>query len=204
MTDTLSARSADPGLPGFPLRALRILLFTGFATVATVLGFVFLAPAGFLLALIAAWKGFDGLYWTDESPVLRAVSMALFAGFATVATIMGFVFLAPAGLILALVFLWKGFGGFGFGRPQGEVGPDAGQRPTGNAAFDAYRADTLRRLDEERDSFEGFLDRLRAAKDKSEFDRFMDDRVRRGPAARRTVPDAPTDPTDPLRIAEPV
>jgi len=52
-------------------------------------------------------------------------------------------------------------------------------RPTGNAAFDAYKADTLRRLQEEQDSFESFLERLRAAKDKSEFDAFMDERATR-------------------------
>lgn len=52
-------------------------------------------------------------------------------------------------------------------------------RPTGNTAFDAYKADTLRRLEEEQDSFETFLERLRAAKDKSEFDAFMDERATR-------------------------
>lgn len=52
-------------------------------------------------------------------------------------------------------------------------------RPTGNAAFDAYKADTLRRLEEEQGSFESFLERLRAAKDKSEFDTFMDERATR-------------------------
>ena len=53
------------------------------------------------------------------------------------------------------------------------------RRPTGNAAFDAYKADTLRRLQEEQDSFESFLDRLRAAKEKSDFDGFMDERATR-------------------------
>lgn len=52
-------------------------------------------------------------------------------------------------------------------------------RPTGNAAFDSYKADTLRRLEEEQTSFESFLERLRAAKDKSEFDAFMDERAGR-------------------------
>ena len=50
-------------------------------------------------------------------------------------------------------------------------------RPTGNTAFDAYKADTLRRLEEEQNNFESFLDRLRDAKDKAEFDQFMDDRA---------------------------
>src|SRR5580704_2239778 len=50
---------------------------------------------------------------------------------------------------------------------------------SGNRAFDEYRAETLRRLeDEQRDFFE-FLNRLRQAKDKAEFDQFMNDRGRR-------------------------
>ena len=47
---------------------------------------------------------------------------------------------------------------------------------SGNTAFDAYKADTLRRLEEEQQQFEAFMDRLRAAKDQSEFDEFMKDR----------------------------
>lgn len=49
-------------------------------------------------------------------------------------------------------------------------------RSTGNNAFDTYKADTLRRLEDEQDAFEAFLQRLRDAKDKSEFDQFMDER----------------------------
>lgn len=50
--------------------------------------------------------------------------------------------------------------------------------PTGNRAFDAYKADTLSRLEQEQRDFEAFLERLREAKDKSEFDQFMDERAR--------------------------
>ena len=53
---------------------------------------------------------------------------------------------------------------------------------SGNRAFDEYRAETLRRLEEEQREFKDFLDRLRHAKDKAEFDQFM--------AARRR-PDEP-------------
>jgi hypothetical protein len=51
--------------------------------------------------------------------------------------------------------------------------------PSGNRAFDEYRADTLRRLEEEQREFKEFLDRLRHAKDKAEFDEFMSERRRR-------------------------
>lgn len=47
---------------------------------------------------------------------------------------------------------------------------------TGNTAFDEYREETLRRLEQEADEFEAFLGRLRAARDKSEFDQFMSER----------------------------
>jgi hypothetical protein len=50
---------------------------------------------------------------------------------------------------------------------------------SGNRAFDEYRAETLRRLEEEQGEFIEFLDRLRHARDKAEFDQFMADRGRR-------------------------
>lgn len=45
--------------------------------------------------------------------------------------------------------------------------------PSGNAAFDEYRADTLKRLEDEFEDFQTFLEQLRMAKDKQEFDAFM-------------------------------
>jgi hypothetical protein len=53
------------------------------------------------------------------------------------------------------------------------------QRSSGNRAFDEYRAETLRRLEEEQREFREFLERLRAAKDKAEFDQFMAERRNR-------------------------
>jgi Protein of unknown function (DUF2852) len=50
---------------------------------------------------------------------------------------------------------------------------------SGNWAFDEYRAETLRRLEDEQREFKEFLDRLRHAKDKAEFDQFMAERGRR-------------------------
>ena len=51
-------------------------------------------------------------------------------------------------------------------------------RSTGNRAFDDYREETLRRLEEEATEFQSFLQRLRHAKDKAEFDQFMAERAR--------------------------
>jgi len=48
--------------------------------------------------------------------------------------------------------------------------------PTGNVAFDAYREETLKRLEDEHREFLDFLQKLREAKDKAEFDQFMQSR----------------------------
>src|SRR5262245_42567115 len=75
--------------------------------------------------------------------------------------------------------------GSGFGQ-----GPWGAPRSSGNHAFDEYRAETLRRLEEEQREFRDFLDRLRFAKDKAEFDQFMAERRNRPPEANRP-PESP-------------
>jgi hypothetical protein len=52
-------------------------------------------------------------------------------------------------------------------------------RHTGNRAFDEYRDEALRRLEEEANEFREFLERLRMAKDRQEFDEFMNERRNR-------------------------
>jgi hypothetical protein len=54
---------------------------------------------------------------------------------------------------------------------------------SGNAAFDEYKAETLKRLEDEQREFVEYLEKLRAAKDKAEFDQFMADRRNRPEAA---------------------
>jgi len=61
-------------------------------------------------------------------------------------------------------------------------------RSSSNRAFDEYRAETLRLLEEEQRDFRDFLDRLRHAKDKTEFDQFMAERFM---AQRRNRPLSP-------------
>jgi len=74
-------------------------------------------------------------------------------------------------------------------RMRGRMSPGAywwGNPPSsGNRAFDEYRAETLRRLEEEQREFRDFLDRLRHAKDKAEFDQFMAERRNRPPETGR-------------------
>jgi hypothetical protein len=50
---------------------------------------------------------------------------------------------------------------------------------SGNRAFDDYRTETLRRLEDEQREFKDFLERLRFAKDRVEFDQFMTERRNR-------------------------
>ena len=52
---------------------------------------------------------------------------------------------------------------------------------SGNRAFDEYRAETLRRLEDEEKEFREFLNQLRFAKDKAEFDDFLANRRPPGP-----------------------
>ena len=111
------------------------------------------------------------------------------------ATIMGFWLFWPLGVAILLFLAWSGrMRGFranpsrlykysawtppAFGSVWG--GRFRYTPPSGNQAFDEYRAETLRRLEEEQREFVEYLERLRRAKDKEEFDQFMAERRRRG------------------------
>lgn len=98
------------------------------------------------------------------------------------AMVAGFVVFWPIGLALVayMTITSKWQLARGCSRHKGMRGMGwRAMRGTGNAAFDAYKEDTLRRLEEEQQAFEDFLRRLREAKDKAEFDQFMDERSRR-------------------------
>lgn len=92
------------------------------------------------------------------------------------AMIFGFILFWPVGLALLAYLIWskRMFSGNCNARRAHNHGMKF--RSSGNSAFDAYKADTLRRLQDEQASFEEFLTRLRDAKDKAEFDQFMEDR----------------------------
>jgi hypothetical protein len=64
-------------------------------------------------------------------------------------------------------------------------------QPSGNTAFDDYRREMLRRLEQDHQDFQGFLERLRNAKDKAEFDQFMAERDRRAPEPPPEAPHTP-------------
>lgn len=92
-----------------------------------------------------------------------------------IAMILGFIVFWPVGLALLGYMIWSNRMSLRstVTRFQRRTPATTG---TGNAAFDAYKADTLRRLEEEQDQFESFLQRLRDARDKAEFDQFIDQR----------------------------
>ena len=113
--------------------------------------------------------------------------------------ILGFIFFWPIGLAVLAYMIWSKqmFRNGCSSRRKSNWAHHAAStlKPTGNSAFDAYKADTLARLEQEQKDFESFLIRLREAKDKSEFDQFMADRAR---AAREGESEGETPPeTDP-------
>ena len=71
---------------------------------------------------------------------------------------------------------WLNLGGGSVGSTPDGTGRGSRAPSSVNQAFDAYRADAISRLEEEGREFQTFLDRLRQARDKAEFDAFMADR----------------------------
>ena len=110
------------------------------------------------------------------------------------AMIVGFILWWPIGLGVLAYLIWSGRMGCGMRKREwkdSEFGREVMRwrrgisplKSTGNRAFDEYREATLRRLEEEVDEFQAFLQRLRHAKDKAEFDQFMAERRGGGSAA---------------------
>ena len=106
--------------------------------------------------------------------------------------ILGFMLWWPAGLGILGYLIWSGRMGCwkherrrwreeGMSKIHETADRWAGRRgrSSGNAAFDEYREETLRRLEEEQREFRDFLERLRVARDKAEFDQFLAERRRR-------------------------
>ena len=108
-------------------------------------------------------------------------------------TILGFIVWWPLGLATLAFLIWSrrmgcgNFRGFNWASQPGHYRGTPWHPSSGNRAFDDYRSETLRRLEEEQREFREFLDRLRMAKDKAEFDQFMADR-------RNRPADAPPQP----------
>jgi hypothetical protein len=112
--------------------------------------------------------------------------------------VVSFIVFWPLGLAVLAFLLWSGRMGHGwncgwhgnrsrwqqrfaekFERHAGDAWRGGGFSSSGNRAFDEYREATLKRLEDEQREFRDFLERLRLAKDRSEFDQFMSDRKNR-------------------------
>jgi hypothetical protein len=119
------------------------------------------------------------------------------------AMVLGFVFFWPVGLFFVFYITatkrWSSDKMFGCASRRHHHHARHAERyaawravqPSGNSAFDSYKSEMLKRLETEQTAFEGFLQRLREAKDKSEFDAFMEDRAKEGRAAAAASDEAP-------------
>ena len=96
------------------------------------------------------------------------------------AMVLAFILFWPLGLALLAYMIWskKMFNSSSGGMCRRTHSHRSHLRATGNSAFDSYKAETLQRLEEEQASFEAFLTRLRDARDKAEFDQFLDERAK--------------------------
>jgi hypothetical protein len=118
------------------------------------------------MTAVATWPG-RAETWLDERG--RGAWIA--------AMVVGFIVFWPIGLALLAYMIW---GKQMFGKSCKSNRMNGGlKNSTGNSAFDSYKAETLKRLEDEQSAFQDFLERLRRAKDQTEFDAFMDDRARR-------------------------
>ncbi len=94
------------------------------------------------------------------------------------AMVLGFIFVWPIGLALLAYMIWsKRMFNKSCSHKSHRTHRRHMRHTSGNTAFDAYKQETLRRLEDEQDNFEAFLKRLRDSKDKAEFDQFMNERA---------------------------
>lgn len=126
------------------------------------------------------------------STAVQILAIICFTGFAIPVSIvaMGEFGIIGVGLAAFFGWQWTRVAGLGSGPKLDDlvadvaptVDPEVPERhvmtPSGNASFDAYRDQMMNRLEEENTKFQGFLERLRDAKDETEFDSFMDERAR--------------------------
>jgi hypothetical protein len=100
------------------------------------------------------------------------------------AIVLGFIVWWPLGVALLAYVLWGGsvdkLAEDAVEWVKGQVKP---RHSSGNAAFDAYREATLKRLEEEQAEFAAYVEKLRQARDQGEFDRFMAERKMQAPSA---------------------
>ena len=110
-------------------------------------------------------------------------------GFEIALMVLGFVLFWPLGLAILFLIFWRRSYGEGGSLPGWmSRNPAFLARDSGNSAFEEWKRSELDRLEAERRrladaqrEFSEFLDRLRRAKDRDEFDRFMMERTGQRP-----------------------
>lgn len=108
--------------------------------------------------------------------------------------VLGFIIFWPLGLAMLAYILWGEYFGGSSEKAERFINKQKdwargrryryrGYSASGNAAFDDYRSEQLKRLEEERKrlddevrEFQDYMHNLRKARDRDEFDRFMRDR----------------------------
>jgi Protein of unknown function (DUF2852) len=93
--------------------------------------------------------------------------------------IVGFMVWWPVGFMVLAFITGSGRVGCGQGKMDQLGRGDRWGYHSSNRAFDEYRTETLKRMEDEQREFRDFLARLRQAKDKAEFDQFMAERRNR-------------------------
>jgi hypothetical protein len=174
----------------------------GHAAEIRLLGSVKMSADGGMSCRSYSARGSGGSQWRGCAPgePWKAVEV--------LAMVLGFIVFWPIGLAILGWKIWQKKSGYqgdilSFGREQwanwGQRGAGrwgfaanhaygfgGGAASTGNRAFDEWRADELARLEEEYQrlaaaerEFAEFMDNLRHARDREEFERFMNERRRR-------------------------
>ena len=92
-----------------------------------------------------------------------------------VAMIAAFIFVWPVGLAL-LIYMIGSNRMFSCSNRRNSARSHFTRQSTGNTAFDSYRDETLKRLEDEHREFMEYMKRLREARDKTEFDAFLNER----------------------------
>jgi hypothetical protein len=155
-------------------------------------------------------QGYGAHDWTSGSWGWRSCGASRWTLFEVVAMILGFIVFWPIGLAILGFKIWQRRVGY-----SGDLQAAASEKwretrgamrgynwqarrgfyagSTGNAAFDEWKAAEMGRLEEERRKlqeasreFSDFVENIRRAKDREEFERFMNERRNRpaeGPAA---------------------
>lgn len=139
--------------------------------------------------------------WENATKMTTAIIKPQWSPLTIALMVMGFIIFWPLGLAVLGYIIWgEKFGGSqekaqayfdkgkawctsNKGQHRNHRNRSYGMTSSGNAAFDDYRAEQLRRLDEERarldaeiDAFHEYMANLNKAKDREEFDRFMNER----------------------------